>query len=67
MCSKLKVIQHDIAQVFLLLTLTTSAHQYSIPAFLFVSSVRKTSHNVLKKQKAINLYRNKSSKAYFIQ
>ena len=33
----------------------------------FVSSVRKTSHNVLKKQKARYLYRNKSWKAYFLQ
>ena len=32
----------------------------------FVSSVRKTSHNVLKKQKARYLYRNKSCKSYFI-
>ena len=33
----------------------------------FVSSVRKTSHNVLKKQKARYLSCNKSCKAYFIQ
>ena len=48
-----------------------SAYQYSVSTFnfkeAFVSSVRKTSHNVLKKQKARYLYRNKSCKAYFIQ
>ena len=48
-----------------------SAYQYSVSTFnfkeAFVSSVRKTSHNVLKKQKARYLYRNKSVKAYFIQ
>ena len=48
-----------------------SAYQYSVSTFnfkeAFVSSVRKTSHNVLKKQKARCLYRNKSCKAYFIQ
>ena len=43
--------------VFLLLTL----NKY------FVSRVRKASHNVLKTQKAICLFRNKSCKAYFIQ
>ena len=48
-----------------------SAYQYSVSTFNFkqefVSNVRKTSHNVLKKQKARYLYRNKSVKAYFIQ
>ena len=48
-----------------------AAYQYSVSTFnfkeAFVSSVRKTSHNVLKKQKARYLYRNKSCKAYFIQ
>ena len=48
-----------------------SAYQYSASSFnfkeAFVSSVRKTSHNVLKKQKARYLYRNRSCKAYFIQ
>ena len=47
-----------------------SAYQYSVSTFnfkeAFVSSVRKTSHNVLKKQ-ARYLYRNKSCKTYFIQ
>ena len=33
----------------------------------FVSSVRKTSHNVLKNQKSRYLYRNKRCKAYFIE
>ena len=48
-----------------------SAYKYSVSTFnfeqVFVSRVRKTSHNVLKKQKAIYLYRNKSCKDYFIQ
>ena len=48
-----------------------AAYQYSVSTFnfkeAFVSSVRKTSHNVLKKQKARYLYRNKRCKAYFIQ
>ena len=48
-----------------------AAYQYSVSTFnfkeAFVSSVRKTSHNVLKKQKARYLSCNKSCKAYFIQ
>ena len=48
-----------------------AAYQYSVSTFnfkeAFVSSARKTSHNVLKKQKARYLSRNKSCKAYFIQ
>ena len=48
-----------------------SAYQSSVSTFnfkeAFVNSVRKTSHDVLKKQKARYLCRNKSCKAYFIQ
>ena len=48
-----------------------SAYQYSVSTFnfkeAFVSSVRKTSHKVLKKQKVRYLYRNKRCKACFIQ
>ena len=48
-----------------------STYQHSASTFnfkeAFVSSVRKTSHNVLKKQKARYLSCNKSCKAYFIQ
>ena len=48
-----------------------STYQHSVSTFnfkeAFVSSVRKTSHNVLQKQKARYLYVNKSWKAYFIQ
>ena len=46
-----------------------STYQYSASTFnfkeAFVSSVRKTSHNVLKKQKARYLYRNKRCKGLF--
>ena len=49
----------------------TYRYQCSVSTFkfeqVFVSSVKKTSHNVLKKTKAIYFYRNKSCKAYFIQ
>ena len=44
-----------------------SACQYSVSILAFVSKVSKTSHNVLKTQKEIYLFRNKSCKAYFIQ
>ena len=48
-----------------------SAYLYSVSASnfeqVFVIRVRETSHNVLEKQKAIYLYRNKSWKTYFIQ
>ena len=48
-----------------------STYQHSASTFnfkeAFVSSVRKTSHNVLQKQKARYLYVNKNWKAYFIQ
>ena len=48
-----------------------AAYQYSVSTFnfkeAFVSSVKKTSHNVLKKQKARYLSRNISCKTYFIQ
>ena len=48
-----------------------SVYQYSVSTFnfeqAFVSRVWKTSHNVLKTQKAIYFFRNKSCKAYFIQ
>ena len=48
-----------------------SAYQYSVSTFNFEqvvpSWVWKTSHNVLKTQKAIYLFRNKSCKAYSIQ
>ena len=48
-----------------------AAYQYSVSTFnfkkAFVSSVRRTSHNVLKKQKARYFSRNKGCKAYFIQ
>ena len=48
-----------------------STYQYSASTFnfkeAFVSSVRKTSHNVLKNQKSRYLYRNKRCKAYFIE
>ena len=46
-----------------------SAYQYSVFTFnfkeAFVSSVRKTSHNVLKKQKERYLYRNNNCETYF--
>ena len=48
-----------------------SANHYSVSTFnfeqVFVSRVRKASLNVLKKQKAIYLCRNKSCKSYFVQ
>ena len=42
-------------------------YKFSGSTFNFVSMVWKTSHNVLKTQKVIYLFRNKSCKAYFIQ
>ena len=46
-----------------------AAYQYSVSTFnfkeAFVSSVRKTSHNVLKKQKERYLYRNNNCETYF--
>ena len=48
-----------------------SLNQYSASTFnfkqAFVSRVWNTNHNVLKTQKVIYLFRNKSCKAYFIQ
>ena len=48
-----------------------SVYQYSVSIFnfeqAFVSRVWKTSHNVLKTQKATCFFRNKSCKAYLIQ
>ena len=45
MCSKLKINKHDIVLVFLLLTLTTVAYQYSVSTFnfeqVFVSRVER--------------------------
>ena len=69
MCSKLKI--NTAWHRFYCWLWPQSTHQYSVSNFnlkqLFLSRVWKTSHNVLKTQKAIYLFCYKSCEAYFIQ
>ena len=69
MCSKLKI--NTAWHSFCCWLWPQSAYKYSVSTFnfeqVFASRVWKASHNVLKIQKVIYLFRNKSCKAYFIQ
>ena len=67
MCSKLKVNTAWHRLGVFIVDLGHRQHINIVFKEAFVSSVRKTNHNVLKKQKARYLSRNKSCKAYLIQ
>ena len=71
MCSKLKINTARPSSGVFFADFDQSAYQYSVSTFnfqqLFASRVWKTSNKVMKTQKAIYLFRNKSWKTYFIQ
>ena len=71
MCSKLKINTARPSSGVFFADFDQSAYQYSVSTFnfqqVFASRVWKTSNKVMKTQKAIYLFRNKSWKTYFIQ